>query len=132
MRWLVMLVAGLAFCACSTGPAPTPEAVLDGFRAAGLRVENVVTTGDTLLPNLQLLAPSCTDLRFEVGMETHGGRVVTCEAASDAATVARFYRDLGNTNASRASHIRREGALVLQMDGAVERSLFDQYVAALP
>jgi hypothetical protein len=132
MRWLITLTAGLALSACSTAPAPPPEAVLEAFRAAGLTVESVDARGDTLLANLQLLAPSCTDLRFEVGVETYGGRVVSCEGASDAGAVAKFYRDLGDQDDSRVSHIRQKGALVLQMDGAVERSLFDQYVAALP
>ncbi len=128
---IVLLVLVLAACGAPATAAPSPDTVLEAFRAAGLTVDNVTTT-DALIPELQSAAPSCTAYRFEVGVEDNGGRVVSCTATSDAEKVAKYYTALGESNALFFSHVHSKGPLVLQMNGAIDKSLFEQYVAALP
>lgn len=130
-RMVPGLLLGLALAACGGAAAPSPDTILDSFRAAGLTVENVTTT-DVLRPEVQSAASSCKAVRFEVGIEDNGGRVIACGSADDAAKVATYYRTLGEGNALFFSHIHESGALVLQMNGAIDTALFAHYVAALP
>lgn len=131
MRMVLLLVLALAVAACGAAPPPAPETIADAFAAAGLTVADRTADG-ALLPELQTAAPSCAALRFAADADGHGARVITCADPDDAATVARYYRSLGEANALFSSHVHADGQLVLQMNGAAPADLFARYVAALP
>lgn len=124
--FVLMLLAGCA----SSASTVTPNSVIEGFRDAGLAVANVTTT-EVLLAEVQNAAPSCQGARFDVEGD-NGARVVVCGQVGDAEKVAKYYTELGNSNALFFSHVERRSGLVFQMNGGLPAETFQQYVAALP
>lgn len=133
MRYLLFALMVLALTACGaapSAPAVTPDAAMTAFKAAGLNVGNVTTT-DVLLPEIANAAPSCQGARFDVEGD-NGARVIICGSTGDAEKVAKYYTSLGESSPLFFSHVHTAGPLVLQMNGELDKALFDKYVAALP
>lgn len=124
-----LLLLTLTACGAST-PAVTPDSAMAAFKAAGLNVNNVTTTG-VLIPEVANAAPTCQGVRFDVEGD-NGARVIVCGSTSDAEKVATYYRSLGESNALFFSHVHAGGPLVFQMNGVLDKALFEKYVAALP
>lgn len=122
----------LMLSACGGAPPPSPDAILETFRGAGLTVADV-TSADVLRPEVANAAPSCQAVRFNV-VGDDGARVVVCAQAGDAAKVATYYRTLGDTNAMFFSHVFEAsgGRVVLQANGGLDAALVQQYADLLP
>lgn len=126
-----LMVFALAACgAAPAAPAVTPDSTMAAFKAAGLNVNNVTTT-DVLIPEVASAAPSCQGARFDVEGD-NGARVIVCGSTGDAEKVAKYYTSLGESSPLFFSHVHTAGPLVFQMNGALDKALFEQYVAALP
>jgi len=134
-RWLFI---ALILAACGGAPvaaSPTPQAAMDGFKAAGLPVG----TPRPVTRDEMGLAP----YMHQDGMlaEVTGGtctaarpcrlRVLAFKDEADLKRVEGFYVEAGRQSAAFGSHVHRRGLLLMQVSSDLDPPTADRFKAAL-
>jgi hypothetical protein len=133
-RFFVLVVVAVVLVGCGGGGGAslTPQQVVDGFTAAGLKAANAKSMAATDYGMAPMVG---SGLLIEVDgcktATTCRARVIAVDDAGDRARLADYYTSLGKQSAAFFSWVFEHKGVVLQINGDVAEETARRYEAAL-